>query len=347
MSQWNSKSRFEAVLNSEVPDRAPVAAWGHFFDVETNPALLADATIRFTLSYDWDWVKINPRNTYYLEAFGSTFDYDDYHGSQPYQTRGVINTVKDLSLVDHERAIGSKAILDQIEVLRRVRSSLPDRPVAQTVFSPLTILLGLAGLPRSVGKTIPGSTTRVTLADLVGQNPIGTHHALEEITLVLEDYIAKIAETGADAVYYALTGTANPVISGRQVFEEFSTPYDRRIIAAITDHGLPTLLHTCGPHAFADVISSYDVAAISWDHFDSGNPGIGTPSAIPALAGINRADITKGDVDAVRRQARRALDIYQDKPFLLAPTCSTLTRLRNPALSALRAAVDEPLPVTR
>ncbi|MDN6459743.1 MAG: hypothetical protein L0K03_08180 [Bifidobacterium crudilactis] len=341
MSDWNSRSRFEAVLKGEVPDRPPVAAWGHFFDVETNPALLADATVRFTLGYDWDWVKINPRNTYYLEAFGSAFDYDDYHGSQPYQTRGVINTVGDLRLVDHERAIGAKAILDQIEVLQRVRTSLPELPVAQTVFSPLPILLGLAGLPRSVGKTIPGSTTQVSLKDLIRENPEGTHHALNEITLVLEDYIARIAKAGADAVYYALTGTANPVISGDAVFTEFSTPYDKRIIAAISDNGLPTLLHTCGPHAFPDVISSYPVNAISWDHFDSGNPGIGTPSTIPTLAGVNRADITKRDVAAVTHQARRALKVYQGKPFLLAPTCSTLTGLRNPALSALRYAVEE------
>lgn len=341
MSDWNSRSRFNAVLSGEVPDRPPVAAWGHFFDVETDPALLADATIRFTLGYDWDWVKINPRNTYYLEAFGNTFDYDDYHGSQPYQTRGIINTVKDLRLVDHERAIGSTAILDQIDVLRRVRKSLPDLPVAQTVFSPLTILLGLAGLPRSVGKTIPGSTTQVSLKDLISEDPEGTHRALHEITLVLEDYIARIAEAGADAVYYALTGTANPVISGKTIFTEFSTPYDRRIIASISDHGLPTLLHTCGPHAFPDVISSYPVKAISWDHFDSGNPGIGTPSPIPALAGVNRADITKRDVETVQQQARRALQVYRGKPFLLSPTCSTLTGLRNPALSALRSAVEE------
>ncbi|MCH4160761.1 MAG: hypothetical protein LKF41_00025 [Bifidobacterium sp.] len=341
MSDWNSRSRFNAVLAGEVPDRPPVAAWGHFFDVETDPAQLADATIRFTLGYDWDWVKINPRNTYYLEAFGNIYDYDDYHGSQPYQTRGIINTVGDLPLVDHEHAIGSKAILDQIDVLQRVRQTLPDLPVAQTVFSPLTILLGLSGLPRSVGKTIPGSSTQVTLKELVNEDPDGTHRALNEITLVLEDYIDRIAKAGADAVYYALTGTANPVISSNAVFTEFSTPYDKRIIASITDNGLPTLLHTCGPHAFPDVISSYPVNAISWDHFDSGNPGIGTTSRIPTLAGVNRADITKRDVDAVQKQARRALSVYRDKPFLLAPTCSTLTGLHNPALSALRSAVEE------
>lgn len=341
MTQWTSRSRFEAVLAGEVPDRPPVAAWGHFFGVETDPEKLAAATVQFTKTYDWDWVKINPRNTYYLEAFGNTYDYSDYHGTQPYQKHAIINSVEDLGNVDHQRALGSQPFVDQLNVLSRVKEALPDLPVAQTVFSPLTILLGLAGLPRKAGKAIPGSKARNTFRDFVEQDADGTRRALDEITVVLEDYIANIARSGAEAVYYALTGTANPAITGDEIFNDFSTPYDRRIIATAKDNGLSVIFHTCGVHAFPEILYSYPVDAISWDHFDPGNPPIGTDFGEPAVAGVNRAEVTRRDADLVKDQAQQAIRAYANKPFLLAPTCSTVTELDNPALFALRSAVGE------
>ena len=341
MSDWTSRSRVEAVLAHETPDRPPVAAWGHFFESETDPLQLAADTVEFTLTYGWDWVKLNPRNTYYLEAFGNEYDYEDYHGSQPRQTRGLINNVADLHNVDSRRAIGSRPFTDQLTALSKIEESLPELPIAQTVFSPLTILLGLAGLARSEGRTIPGSTSKVTLSDLITQDPEGTQRALNEITITLEDYIASIAHTGAYAVYYALTGTANPAVTPPEVFAQFSAPYDRRIIDAVVANGLKILLHTCGREAFPSTIADYPVDAVSWDHFASGNPPLGAEVGTVPIVGVNRADVSARRIDAVKREAQTAIATYAERPFLLAPTCSTTTDLDNPALVALRESVDE------
>lgn len=68
---WTKKERFEAVLNHELADRPPVSAWRHFTENEHSGAdLFVETMLKWQNTYDWDYVKLQPRASYYEEAWG-------------------------------------------------------------------------------------------------------------------------------------------------------------------------------------------------------------------------------------------------------------------------------------
>ena len=78
---WTKQERMDAVLNGELADRPPVSAWRHFTECEhSTPKVFADMMIEFQNAYDWDYIKLQPRASYYAEAWGAEFDYNAYNG---------------------------------------------------------------------------------------------------------------------------------------------------------------------------------------------------------------------------------------------------------------------------
>ena len=75
MSSYSKRERVDAALRGEIPDRVPVSAWRHFIPDEQKPETLARASLNHFTTFDWDWLKLNARATYYEEAWGSRFDY--------------------------------------------------------------------------------------------------------------------------------------------------------------------------------------------------------------------------------------------------------------------------------
>jgi len=71
----NKHERVAAALAGEAVDRRPVSAWRHFVDREQNADDLSAAMLEFQRTFDWDWVKVNPRATYFAEAWGNTYDF--------------------------------------------------------------------------------------------------------------------------------------------------------------------------------------------------------------------------------------------------------------------------------
>lgn len=333
--------RFHAVLSGERIDRPLVAAWGHFVDAERDPRELARRTAEFTRSYDWDWVKINPRSTFYAEGWGNLYDYRDYHGAQPRQVRGAINRLRDVWEIEPFPVQSTPAWQDHVQLTRLLRAALPELPLAVTVFSPLTILLNLAGQPRQAYSPIPGSRSRATLHRLISEEGPGTLKALGAITAVLNDFVARSAEAGADALYYALTGTAHDAITTAEEFDTFSRPFDLAVVDAARQNGLKVILHTCGSHSHPERFSSWPVDAVSWDHLAPGNPDLDPANPVIPVGGIAKELIAAGDAVAVRQQAATAISRFADSALLLAPTCAVDTSLDNPALFALREAVEQ------
>ncbi|MFQ5880753.1 MAG: uroporphyrinogen-III decarboxylase, partial [Dehalococcoidia bacterium] len=62
------RQRVFAALEGDEVDRVPVSAWGHDFLREWSAEGLALATLDAYRNYDWDFIKVNPRATYYAEA---------------------------------------------------------------------------------------------------------------------------------------------------------------------------------------------------------------------------------------------------------------------------------------
>src|SRR5215211_359716 len=80
-STMSHKQRLRAALAGEPVDRPPISLWWHDFEREWSAEGMADATVEAYHTYDWDLVKLNPRATYYFEAWGSR--YEPTGNSQP------------------------------------------------------------------------------------------------------------------------------------------------------------------------------------------------------------------------------------------------------------------------
>ena len=97
---WTKKDRVLAVLNGELADRPPVSAWRHFVDKEhSGSALFVEAMLDWHHTYDWDYVKLQPRASYYEEAWGGVFDFDNYEGVLPKCVKGPIGCAEDLEKI--------------------------------------------------------------------------------------------------------------------------------------------------------------------------------------------------------------------------------------------------------
>jgi len=347
MTSWTRHDRFNATLAGHIPDRTPVSAWRHFVDAENDAESLAEATIAFTRQWDWDWVKLNPRATYYAEAWGSEFDAHDYDDVLPRQLHAAIAAPSDLSAIGVLTPTDNPALREQLTAARLVRAALPDVPVTETVFSPLSVLLQLAGLPLYAGGTIYGSTPTLTFDDLLRADRSGVHHALHAIALTLAEYVATLTApasttgpdgAGLDGIFYAVTGTASPALLDEAAFRELSRPYDEIVLSAAA--GSHRILHTCGPTSHAEWFDDYPVDAVHWDQHAPGNPDVDAPLRAVPVGGVAHTLFATHDAAAVGDQARAAVARTQGRPFLLAPACSVSITTDDPTLAALRGAVE-------
>ncbi|MDR1077193.1 MAG: hypothetical protein LBL55_00725 [Propionibacteriaceae bacterium] len=341
MTDRTRHDRFAAALAGQPADRPPIAAWRHFVEHEHGAEALARATVDFALRWDWDWVKINPRATYYAEAWGARYDAADYRDVLPRQVAQPVVAPGDLGRIGRLDAATTPALAEQLEAARLIRRQLPDRPVLQTVFSPLGVLLALAGRSPFAQGEVYGADRPVELAALLDADRSGLHRALRAIAETLADYVALLVgpAVGVDGIFYAVLGTAQDGLLDQAGFRELSRPYDEIVLAAA--NGAVRLFHTCGAHAHPEWFADYPVEGLNWDVWADGNPGLDAPAARPAVGGVSHQLIAAGTPDQVAAQTRQALAEAGGRPFLLTPSCAIPITVPDANLTAFRAAVEK------
>ncbi|MDR3202119.1 MAG: uroporphyrinogen decarboxylase [Bifidobacteriaceae bacterium] len=332
MPAWTRRDRFAAALAGEAADRPPVSAWRHFVGSEYSPEELARSTEGFARHWDWDWVKVNPRITFYSEAWGSEFDPADYHDVLPRLVSSAIVILNDLGRIEAVDPRASAAFADQIDAARRVRAALPDRPVLSTVFSPLTVLLQLAGLSTFSTAGLYGSSEPISRANLLGAPRGALDRALGAVAETLAAYVEVLVspEVGLDGVFYAVTGT--PGLVSRGEHERLSRPHDLKVLEAAG--GAARILHTCGANSHPEWFGDYPVEALHWDQHAEGNPGLGEDFGPATMGGVDHMALATGSAEAMGRQTAEALRARGGRPFLLAPSCSVPLDVREANLAA-------------
>ena len=89
------RQRLLACLAGEQPDRPPVALWRHFPVDDQSAAGLANATLAFQRTYDFDLVKVTPASGYFLYDWGVQDAWrGNFEGTREY-TRRVIDSAAD------------------------------------------------------------------------------------------------------------------------------------------------------------------------------------------------------------------------------------------------------------
>lgn len=315
---WTPAQRFDAVMAGEPADRPVVSAWRHHRDSEHPGGGLARWTVEFARRWDFDWLKINPRATYYGEIWGNRYRTGDYEVRDiPRQVSVAIASIADLAGIG--AASDSPVLAEQVELSAEVHEAMPDVPAVQTLFSPLSTLIQLAGLSYYPGKPVFGRPGELGLAELFTTDPGLTHAALRAITDTYVDYLGRLRAAGMAGVFYAVTGTAHPRIASPETFAEFSTPYDREILEAA---GIHVIVHTCGEHADPQRFAGWP-GALSWDQFAPGNPSLDAVDGTVVVGGVDHREFLRPRL--IAEQASAAAHVARRRPVLVTPTCSILS----------------------
>ena len=145
MAPLTKRDRVLAALRGGEVDHVPVSAWGHDFLREWTAEGLTEATLDAYRRYDWDFIKVNPRASYYVEDWGCRFQPSGRADAPPQSLATAINSPADLrSLRPLDPSLGAYG--EQLAALRLIRDGLAgEAPFIQTVFSPLAVASRLAG----------------------------------------------------------------------------------------------------------------------------------------------------------------------------------------------------------
>ncbi len=298
--------------------------------------------LEFHRTFGWDFVKINPRATYFAEAWGNQYDFNQYRSVVPTATRVTLRELADLDGIGAvDPSIG--AFGEQLDALDQVRRGVDDgAPVIQTVFSPLSVIGWLAGGP--AGYEVPGLPSSLPyLRRAIEQAPEALERALDAVTDTLVEYARLTRAAGADGLFFAIVRLARAGYLTREEYARFGRPYDLRVLAAVADAPL-NVMHICGDQIYFDAVADYPVHAISWNSEAPGNPSFGEAARMTeaAVMGGVAEDTTllTGSPDDVRASVRRALDETGGRRTLVAAGCSVGPATPMENLLALRDAAQ-------
>ena len=181
-----------AALAGAPVDRAPAGFWGHDFTREWSAEGLAAAMLERFHRHDWDYMKVNPRATYYAEAWGCRYEPSGNANDGPVTKEYVVKSAEDLSRVG--RVSGSEGpFAEQLAALRLIRAGIGQADFIQTVFSPLSVAGRLAG----------GEVAAVR--DWMEREPALLEGALGAIAETLAEYAAACLDAGAAGIFFATT----------------------------------------------------------------------------------------------------------------------------------------------
>lgn len=342
MTDLTKRERVEAALAGAEVDRPPVAAWQHFIPAERDVADLAAASLRSFHQFDWDWLKVNPRATYYAEAWGNRYDFDQYDGVLPRLVEGPIRSAEDFARIAPVSPTEG-VFAEQLDLVRRIKAGIGGAHFVQTLFSPLSVLAFLTTRPGDQNADLGLQSSFERLRGLLRENPEGAHAALDAITTTLAGYAAATVEAGASGLFFAIVRLARAGVFSPEEYAEWGRPYDLRVLQAVA--GAPfNLLHICGPQAYVGQVVDYPVHALNWAAVGQGNPSIAEARGLTQQALIGGVDehgaLSHGDEAAVLAEAQIALQTGGRRGFLLAPGCGVAMDTPPANLHALRRAVE-------
>jgi uroporphyrinogen decarboxylase len=324
----NKRERVAAALAGDEVDHAPIAFWGHDYAREWSAEDHVAQTLEFVRRYDLDYVKINPRFSYLMEAWGGIFAKSDLEREGPKAVRLPVVTPFDLERLQSAPAWSPSMVEQLVAASAIVRGLRGDRPIVQTLFSPLGVL----------GNLVAGQDGQ-GLRPWFSEHPARVHAALAAIAASLKAFGAELLNTGVDGVFFAPLSWASRDNATIEEYREFGRPYDLQVLSALRDARL-LILHVCREHNMVEALRDYPVHVVHWDSRGAGNPGMAAVAkdSTPAVAGgISNRTLLSGTAEEVTAEVRSAIDEMGGRRLLLAGSCSI-----NPATpeTNIRAAID-------
>lgn len=294
MAEMTKKERVRSALEGRPVDRVPVSVWGHDFEREWRPQDLVAATLDSYRAYGWDFIKFNPRATYFAEAWGNR--YVPMAGRQPRLEAPTVTAADQFSgicPVDGRSGVFG----DHLYALRLLSDEVAGEvDVVQTVFSPLAVAAQLCG----VGDEF---------ARYAAEDPAGAHRAVAAIAATLTEYAKASLECGVSGIFFAPLTWASRDTASENFYREFGRPYDLQVLTAASGAQF-NILHVCRNHNMLDLLLDYPVRAFNWADHGEGNPSLAeikarTPAAV--MGGLDHAHLHEMAPEEATAQANDAI----------------------------------------
>lgn len=319
--------RVFAALRGDAADRVPVSAWWHHFQREWAPETLAAATLEEYRRYGWDFIKVNPRATYYAEDWGARFR--PRPDASPELIEPAVRSAEDLDRI-RPLDVTQGAYGEQLAALGIIARELAgEAPFLQTVFSPLAVMSRLAGSAALVRRLMEESPRRLLAA-------------LEAVAETLADYARACLAEGAAGIFFATVEWGSQDAISPELYDRFARPFDLRVLEAVREAPF-NVLHVCRGNNHLERLLDYPVSAFHWDARAPGNPSLAAIAARTdraLMGGVSQErTLRSGAPEAVAAEARDALRQTGGRRFLLAPGCSIDPRTPEANLRAMLEAV--------
>jgi uroporphyrinogen decarboxylase len=300
------KQRVRAALAGAPVDHPPVSLWGHDFLREWTPDDLVANTLDAYRPYDWDFIKFNPRATYFAEAWGMRFEPPvDQRQPRPLGVRiAGTDGLRELAPVDASAGVFGEHLRALGMLMHAVRE---DIDVLHTVFSPLSVVGMLCGTPQR-------------FIELAKQDHDAAHAAVSAATETLARYARAAVDEGASGIFYAPLTWASRDTCDDAFYAEFGRPHDLQVLKAVESAEF-NVLHVCRNNNMVGALLDYPVAAFNWADHGEGNPSLDavrvqTKRAV--MGGVDQTKIHTMPAEDVRAQAREAMANNDARVFITA-----------------------------
>jgi uroporphyrinogen decarboxylase len=321
------RERIERVIRLDETDRLPWSFWWHFPNRDRSPRRLAELSLQLQRWLDTDFIKLSPYGLYSVVDWGVTLDVRggdltpvqaDYPIKRPADWRKLRPIPPDEG--------------EYLIVLEAQRLTLAERsndvPVVQTVFSPLTSCLKMAG--------------RDTLLRHIAEDPAAVHAGLAVVTETTRRFAVASVGRGADGLFFATQMATRDSLNAAQ-YAEFAKPYDLEVLEAVRDRSWFNIYHLHGAEVMFEQVLDAPVQAFSYHDREFG-PSLGSLRGRTSkclVGGIDRGKLlvsgTPAEVDV---QVRDAWEQVDRRGLILGPGCVANVKASEANLLQLRRSVE-------
>jgi uroporphyrinogen decarboxylase len=302
------RQRIERALALEETDRLPFGFWWHFPNQDRAPRRLAHLSLALQEKLDLDFIKFSPYGLYSVVDWGVVLDVRGGNET-PVEGEYAIKTPEDWRKLRPLRGDEGEYLV----VLEAQRIALAERrqdvPLVQTVFSPLTSCLKMAG--------------RDALLRHLREVPDAVHAGLAVVTETTRRFASEAVQRGADGLFFAVQ-TANEGYLTPAEYVRFTKDYDLAVLEAVHGKSWFNILHLHGQNVMFDPVLDYPVQVLNYHDRESG-PSLADMRARTAkclLGGIGEnTTMVLGTQDEVDAEVRGAWAQVSRRGLILGPGC--------------------------
>lgn len=259
----NSLERVSLVLQHKNPDRVPVyplvnsisrKKLGISYEEWTkNTELCAKAIIKTTEEMGLDVICSLVDLSVEAADYGQKMLYFEEDAACPDPEDRLIKSAEEYSNLQIINPRETPRMSEHIKLCKMLFDAKGSEvPIVAFVFGPLGILSMLRGQAEM-------------FMDLI-EFPELVKEAVETITVMLEEYVKALMETGVHAVMYDTLYASQSILS-KGMWDEFEGPWIERLSKLVHDNGKMVMIHNCGNGIYFDVqIKRMHPEAISFLH---------------------------------------------------------------------------------